>query len=123
MATKKPDPRTALIAEYTSIRNARLDLDEQSKKLKVKEDSILDQLGDMKDGKYNFGPYNLAVSHKKVPRVTDWPGFHAYVLSTGNLDMLHKRVTESAVMSRLDAGEYVPGVVTDEKPVYKITVN
>lgn len=120
MATKKIDPVAATLAEYTTTRNERLALDEASKKLKVKEDALLDKLDGTASGRY--GPYNLVVSIKKVPRCTDWEGFHAYILNTGNIDMLHKRLTESAVMARVDNNEYVPGIVTDDKPSYKITL-
>jgi hypothetical protein len=111
---------TALVKEYNSVRNERLELDQQSAKLKVREDSILDSLtaAGVTSGKY--GPYNVTVTTKAVPRCTDWTGFHAYIKETGNFDMLHKRLTESAVMARVSEGEYVPGIVTDTKTTYKV---
>lgn len=109
----------ALLAEYNTVRNERLALDQRSKKLAVKEAEILDKLEGSKSGTY--GDFELEVSNKKVPRCTDWSGFHAYILQTGNLDMLHKRLTESAIMARIGDGEYVPGIVTDDKVSYKVT--
>jgi hypothetical protein len=126
MATKKTAPPkinvTATITLYTKTRNERLALDEQSKKLKVEEDNLLDLLTAAKVAPGDYGPYHLAIKTKKVPRCTDWPNFHAYLKATGNFDMLHKRLTETAVMARLDNGEYVPGVTTDDKVSYTITV-
>jgi len=119
--TLKSKDITALIARYQTARNERLDLDEQSKKLKVEEDSILDQLtaAGVESGKY--GPYKLTVKPKQTPRCTDWEGLWAYIKDTNSFELLHKRLTETAVMERLDAGEHLPGIVTDEKVTYKIT--
>lgn len=111
-----------LAIEYERTRNQRLALDQESAKLKVREDSILDNLTAAKVESGKYGKINLTVKTKSVPRCTDWPGFHAYILQTGNLDMLHKRLTESAVMARMDDGEYVPGIVKDEKTTYSVTL-
>lgn len=117
----KPKEIERLVAEYQNTRNARLLLDEESKKMKVAEDGILDKLtaAGVESGKY--GPYNVVVSRKSVPRCTDWPNFYAYVKQTNSFDMLHKRLTETAVMARIEAGEYVPGLAFDDKYTYKIS--
>jgi len=110
-----------LLEEYANTRHARLLLDEEAKKMKVAEDTILDKLtaAGVESGKY--GRFSLQVSSKSVPRCTDWNLFHKYVLSSGNLDMLHKRLTESAVMARVEAGEYVPAIALDTKYTYKVS--
>jgi hypothetical protein len=115
-----PKDTTALLKRYQTARNERLDLDEQSKKLKVEEDSILDMLtaAGVESGKY--GPYKLTVKTKATPRCTDWEGLWAYIKDTNSFELLHKRLTEVAIMERLDAGEHLPGIVTDEKVTYKI---
>lgn len=107
--------------EYTQTRNARLKLDNDSKKLKVKEDSLLDKLVAAKVPTGVYGSFVVAYEPKKAPRVTDWTGFHAYILQSGNIDMLTKHLTPTAILARIDEGEYVPGVVVDDKPTYKIT--
>lgn len=112
---------TALVKELNATTNERLALDQASAKLKVREDSIKDALtaGNVPSGKY--GNITLTVDKKKVPRCTDWAGFHAYIKESGNFDMLHKRLTETAVMARVNDGEYVPGIVVDPKTSYKLT--
>jgi len=112
----------ALIKEYNSTRNERLKLDEQSKKLKVREDSILDNLtaASVTSGKY--GAYQAIVAKTKVARVTDWHNFHAYIKENDALDMLTKHITQSAIMARINEGELVPGVTTDDKTTYKFTL-
>ena len=83
---------TALVKEYNAVRNERRALDQASAKLKVREDSILDNLTAAKVPSGKYGPYQLTVTTKAVPRCTDWAGFHAYIKETGNFDMLHKRL-------------------------------
>ena len=112
----------AIVKEYNATRNERLKLDEASKKLKVKEDSFLDQLSAGNVGTGKYGAYQVTVETKKVARITDWNNFHAYIRDHNALDMLTKHVTQSAIMARVNEGELVPGVVTDDKTTYKFTV-
>lgn len=109
----------ALVAEYDNTRSKRLKLNNDADKLEQREKAILDALTKAGVESGTYGPFSIEVGTKKVPRVTDWPGFHQYILSSGNIDMLTKHLTPTAIMARLDDGEYVPGVVTDEKTTYK----
>ena len=118
MATKTEI--AALLREYQSKDHRRLELNEESKKLEVAQKVILDQLQALGVASGDYGPYKLTVEVKKVPRVTDWNVFHAYLRETGNLDMLTKHLTASAIMARLNDGEYVPATVVDDKTTYKI---
>ena len=111
-----------IVSAYVAARNARLELDKESAKLAEQEKSMLDMLtaAGATDGYY--GPYKLTATTKRVPRVPPegWPLFHRWILENGALDMLQKRLTDSAVMARVNAGEIVPGVVTDSKITYKV---
>lgn len=109
---------TALVKEYNSTRNERLKLTAEAAKLEQREKAILDSFTTAKIASGKYGPYEVEVKTKRVPRVTDWVGFHAYIRESGNFDMLHKRITESAIMARLDNGEFVPAVMTDDKTTY-----
>jgi len=117
----KPKEIERLVAEYQNTRNARLLLDEESKKMKVAEDGLLDKLTAAGGESGKYGPYTVKVVIKPVPRCTDWNAFYDYLRKTGNLDMLTKHLTASAIMARLEAGEYVPAIVTDDKVTYKIS--
>ena len=77
-----------LVAQYQAARNERLKLDNESKKLKVKEDSILDQLIAAKVVSGQYGPYLVEAQFKDVARVTDWTTFHAYILESGSIDYI-----------------------------------
>jgi hypothetical protein len=112
----------ALVKEYNSIRNDRLKLDEASKKLKVREDSILDNLTAAKVTSGLYGAYQVTVDTKPVARITDWHNFHAYIRENNALDMLTKHITQSAIMARVNEGELVPGVVCDDRTTYKFSL-
>jgi len=130
MATAKtaPKPKLSLtevanlITEHNKLNVERLAADQTSAKLKVKQDAIIDQLVAAKVESGTFGPYSVEKKSKQVPRCTDWEGFYKYLQQTGNFDMLHKRLTETAIMARLDNDEYVPGISTDEKVSYKFSL-
>ena len=111
----------ALVAKYNEAKNKRLALDRESAKLKVVEDTCMDELYAAKVASGQYGPYLVEFINKRVPRCTDWPNLHAYIKQEGAFELLHKRLTETAIMERVNAGELVPGIVIDDKPTYKIS--
>jgi hypothetical protein len=52
----------------------------------------------------------VSVVTKSVPRAEDWEKVHAYIKKTGSFDLLQRRLSDSAVQERWDAGKKVPGV-------------
>lgn len=52
----------------------------------------------------------VRVVTKDKPTVKDWDKFYAHILKTKNFAFLQRRVSESAVAERWDAGKDVPGV-------------
>lgn len=68
------------------------------------------------------GHRSLVKLHEHVePDATDWDALRTYIQETGAFDLLHQRVTNTAVKERWDAGVEVPGV--GRKTVYKISVS
>ena len=57
-------------------------------------------------GKY----YRVSVVTKVVPRVEDWDAFYKYVKKTGSFELMQRRLSDSAVAERWDAGKVIPGV-------------
>lgn len=53
---------------------------------------------------------SVSLKSKTVPRVTDWPAVYAYVRGTGEFDLLHRRLNETAVRARWDSTVDIPGV-------------
>lgn len=52
----------------------------------------------------------VTVVTKSVPQVTDWGKFYAYVKKTGQFDLMSRRLSDTAVKERWEAGKEVPGV-------------
>ena len=52
----------------------------------------------------------VAAITKEVPQVKDWDLFHKHVKKTGEFDLLQRRLTDSAIQERWDAGKKIPGV-------------
>lgn len=67
-----------------------------------------------------YGTLALSSKTKTVPKCDDWSAFHRYVISQNAPELLHKRLTESAVMERIEAGEVLPGISTDDKITYTV---
>src|SRR5262245_59568569 len=53
------------------------------------------------------------------PKAEDWPAIYKHIQETGEFELLHKRLTGSAIKERWDAGVEVPGV--ERYPVIKLT--
>jgi hypothetical protein len=47
---------------------------------------------------------------KEIPQVHDWDRFYKFVLKTKHFDLLQRRLADTAVKERWDAGEEIPGV-------------
>lgn len=53
---------------------------------------------------------NVKIVTKEIPQVKNWPSFYAFVKRNGAFELLGKRLVDSAVKERWEAGEKVPGV-------------
>lgn len=52
----------------------------------------------------------VTVVTKVVPQVKDWEEFYKYVKRTGSFDLMQRRLSDKAVMDRLENGKKLPGV-------------
>jgi hypothetical protein len=52
----------------------------------------------------------VTVITKQVPQVKDWDVFYKHVKKTGEFELLQRRLTDTAIRERWDAGKQVPGV-------------
>lgn len=59
--------------------------------------------------------YRLTVSKKIEPFVSDWPSLLAHIRSTGEVDLLEKRLLKSAAKARWEDGHVVPGILQESK--------
>jgi hypothetical protein len=114
-----------LVNQYIAIRAQRLVLDKQADDLKAQEDGLKDVIvSKLREGGMKaIGAANglVKMSETDEPTATDWPAFWAYIRETGNFEMLHKRVTVTAVKEHWEAGETIPGI--GKTTVYKLSVS
>ena len=52
----------------------------------------------------------VTIVTKQVPQVKDWDAFYKHVKKSGDFDLLQRRLTDSAIKERWEAGKEVPGV-------------
>lgn len=63
---------------------------------------------------------SLSMKKKQHPAIDDWQAFYGYVATTGQFELLHKRLSSTAFRERWDAGEAIPGTSISE--VWELSV-
>ena len=120
MAAKKTTTENlaALVDNYYQAHEDRLAADKSAAKLKDVETalraSLLSKLQESGATGVagNVARANLVV--KNVFQASDWEAVRAYIKKTGSWDLLQKRLSDTAVRERFDAGKPVPGVSMQE---------
>jgi hypothetical protein len=115
--------KTLIIAKLKELynkRNERLVLNAKAAILEQEEKNLHAELVAAKVAQGVYGKFVLVAKSKEVPKCDDWTAFHQYIIENNAPELLHKRVTESAVMERIDAGEIIPGISTDTKVAYTV---
>lgn len=113
---------------YYTVRQKRLALQREADKLEQVEKDILYELtAPLSFSKHhqtlNEGPYTMTATAKPFVIVEDWDAALKFIKENEAVDMLQRRVTESAVMARWDDGITVPGMKKDQKWAVKIERN
>jgi hypothetical protein len=68
--------------------------------------------------------YQLTIEPTDEPVVGDWGALYAYIKTTGAWELLHKRISQTAIRERWQEGTDVPGIkhnVQDELHIRKLT--
>ena len=103
-----------LALEVCATADQRLTHDRASKKLKIIEDNLKANLiKAMKDDglrTIDTGKVFVDVFEHQRPVILDWSALEIFIRAHNAVDMLQKRLTESAVKLRWDDGVQVPGV-------------
>lgn len=115
----------SIYSDYYTKRADRLALQKQVDSLKQEEDDLMYEItkelnaNSLFELKYD----NFVVTRtvKPASNVTDWPALLEYIKATGSVDLLQKRVSESAVKLRWDAGVTLPGVDKTTKDSITVT--
>lgn len=115
---------TTLIQQYVALRDKRIRAQREVDMIYESEQLIKEQLiGDMLTKRLSVvleDRYQLVLSTKTVPVASDWPALLDHIRETGALDLLHRRLTESAVSARWAEGAYIPGVSAHTKHDLKL---
>lgn len=106
-------------------RNERLTLQKKCNQLEQEEKDLMYELTKemVSHGTPCFQLYGYTANMevKDTPTAENWPQILEYIKETGSVDLLQKRLTESAVKARWTAGVDVPGVLNIPKHVITIT--
>jgi len=108
-----------------TLRVARLAADKESRKLKKQEDDVnAFIIAEMREKAITEAHGELLVVEldvKEKGSVDNWDALWSYIRENNAFELLHKRLTDSAVKERWDAGEEVPGV--EKVDVYKLILS
>lgn len=97
-----------IVEEYRSIRLERLDLQRKVNELDAAEKKLKEQIiTELKAGTPHRG---VILIQKDKPIVEDWLKLYAHIKATGEFELLHRRLTEAAVLERRADGVVIPGV-------------
>jgi hypothetical protein len=114
-----------LVNQYISVRAQRLAKDAEVKEIKEFEEVLKDAIISKyrEQGLKALGASNGVVKMSILiePVAQDWIPVWEYIKETGAFDLLHKRLTNTAVKERWEAGVEIPGVGRVE--VYKLSVS
>lgn len=113
------------IAEVYALRERRLKLQREADKLEQEEKDLLydiqKELMANNLDVYSEDGYTVNLKSKDAPVVVDWAATLDYIRQTGGVDMLQKRLTDSAVKARWDSGVEIPGVNKTTRTTITIT--
>jgi hypothetical protein len=111
----KPPKQLAVCGDllYTT-RQERLALEKLVEELKTKENILREHLiANLPKSEASGIAGKIArvkIDTKDVPHVKDWETLQKYVKRTGSFELLQRRISDTAVKERWEAGKEVPGV-------------
>src|SRR3982751_845952 len=106
------------LTEYLSIRQERLDLQRKGDIMDQKEKNLKAELVEMMiaadSDRFTEQQGELFVGVKMIctnePNVENWSELIQHIKETGDIDLLQKRVTPTAVKQRWEEGKTIPGM-------------
>ena len=114
-----------LVNQYISVRAQRLELDRQSKVVKEAEDDLSKVIiSKMREQEMKaLGATNglVKLHESEEPVAENWEEIWAFIKANDAWELLHKRITTTAVKERWNDGVAVPGV--GKVTTYKLTVS
>lgn len=105
----------ALADDYNTMRQERLALQHKVDKMKEVENKFRTQLLDqLTPTLTSVGGETCVITRveKNEPVADDWSLIQQHVVTTGEFDLLYRRINPKAVRERWDQGLKVPGIIT-----------
>jgi hypothetical protein len=115
------NPVEDILSQITAKTVERLKLQKQADKLDEEAKALTDKLNALGVVTGTYGRFLVERKAKPTPKADDWAQVWSYIRENNAFDLLHKRLTETAVMARFNAQEPIPGISLDDKITYKIT--
>lgn len=110
---KFPKSLGACADRLSDVRDARLAAEKHAATIKEEEIALKEHIinnlpkGDTGAvGKH----HKVIITRKPKPQVKDWAAFYAYVGRTKAFDLLQRRLSDTAIMDRLENKKPVPGI-------------
>lgn len=111
---------------YYETRSARLKLDREARVLENREKSLKAELVHVMVSEHtdDIQGKTVVLSHfHKIKFVaTDWSAIHKYMAENDAMDLVQKRLTDSAVSARLEDGIDLPGIDSQMVDDFTVTV-
>lgn len=111
---KFPKTMGACADRIYELRRTRLDAQKEVDKIAAEEaalkEHIINSLPKSEASGVAGKVARVTVVTKELPQVKDWEAFYKYVKRTGSFDLMQRRLTDSAVKERWEAGKEIPGV-------------
>jgi hypothetical protein len=110
--------------EYNEARKARLEADKKVEFLKARETELKERIIKLMQstGEDSMGGDACVVflNRKDEPQATDWQAIYTYIAANDAFELLHRRLTATAIKERKENGENIPGIAW--YPVYSLSV-
>jgi hypothetical protein len=113
--------------EYSTKKAERLAADKVARSLKTEEDNLAFAITlycrENGGAGVDLATVMIEYDTKLTPVAQDWDAIHQYIRENDAIDLVHKRLTESAVRLRWDDDIVIPGVGDKITEKIKVTVN
>ena len=111
---KFPKALGACADRLFTVRQQRLEIQKQVGLLQSEESAIKEHIINTLPKSEASGVAGklarVTIVSKQVPQVKDWDAFYKHVKKSGDFDLLQRRLTDSAIEERWEAGKEIPGV-------------
>ena len=111
---KFPKQLGACADKLYQLRQKRLDAQKAVDAIQAEESAIkqhiIDNLPKSEASGISGKLARVTIVKKEVPQVKDWEAFYKYIKKTNQFDLMQRRLTDTAIKERWEAGKEVPGV-------------